>query len=227
MEFMFDTVHLDTLKRSADLYPFFTGVTSNPTIFKREGPVDFFGHLRQVRRLIGHERTLHVQITADKAEDILDEAEAVLGGTGDDAIFIKVPADPQGIKAMSLLKARGIGVTATAIYTKIQGFLAICAGADYIAPYCNRIESQNVDIYETIAALRRMIDENVSDAKILAAGFKTPEQLTGALLAGAHCVTVMPELLDEAMDLPNVRAAIAAFKQSWTDVRGDVRITQM
>lgn len=41
----------------------------------------------------------------------------------------------QGLKAIRILKVEGVSVTATAIYTKIQGILAIEAGADFIAPY--------------------------------------------------------------------------------------------
>lgn len=35
---------------------------------------------------------------------------------------------------MKILKSKGFRITATCIYTKIQGDLAILAGADYIAP---------------------------------------------------------------------------------------------
>ena len=55
----------------------------------------------------------------------------------DDAVYIKIPTTEEGLKAMRALKAEGVHVTATAIYSKIQGFMAIACGADFIAPYYN------------------------------------------------------------------------------------------
>ena len=45
----------------------------------------------------------------------------------------------KGIKAIKILKAEGINVTATAVYDLMQAYMALAAGADYIAPYVNRI----------------------------------------------------------------------------------------
>ena len=43
-------------------------------------------------------------------------------------MFIKVPVTEQGLKEIRALKEKGIGVTATAINTKVQGMLAMEAG---------------------------------------------------------------------------------------------------
>lgn len=36
--------------------------------------------------------------------------------------FVKIPTTPQGLKAMKILSAQGVNITATAIYTPMQGF---------------------------------------------------------------------------------------------------------
>ena len=130
MELLFDTANLEEIKMYSQYYPI-TGVTSNPSILKAEGNVDLYGTLREIRKVIGMEKSLHVQVLAEDADGMLKEAEAVLKNV-DDKVFIKIPATEEGLKAMMLLKSKGIGVTATAIYTEIQGFMAIMAGADFI-----------------------------------------------------------------------------------------------
>jgi len=62
-----------------------------------------------------------------------------------DAVYIKVPVTPAGLAAIKTLKPEGYKITATAIYTTFQGLLAIEAGADYLAPYYNRMENLNID----------------------------------------------------------------------------------
>ena len=71
-----------------------------------------------------------------------------------------------------MLKKEGYHITATAIYTVIQGFLAIEAGADYLAPYYNRMENLNIDSNSVIRQLALAIDRQNSPSKILAASLK-------------------------------------------------------
>ncbi|WP_394924537.1 fructose-6-phosphate aldolase [uncultured Robinsoniella sp.] len=225
MELLFDTANLDEIKKYSQFYPI-TGVTSNPSILKAEGNVDLYGTLREIRNVIGMDKSLHVQVLAEDAVGMLKEAEAVLKNV-DDKVFIKIPTTEEGLKAMMLLKARGIGVTATAIYTEIQGFMAIMAGADFIAPYCNRMENLDVDFEETIADFRQMIDENHSSCKILAASFKNIRQVNRAFTAGAHTATVQPMLMHSSFEMAAVKKAVDDFKADWVAVRGEVSLTDL
>ena len=79
-----------------------------------------------------------------------------------------------------MLKAEGYKITATAIYTVFQGLLAIEAGADYLAPYYNRMENLNIDSAQVISQLASAIERNHSSSKILAASFKNVAQVNRA-----------------------------------------------
>lgn len=188
--------------------------------------MDLYGTLREIRNVISMEKSLHVQVLAEDADGMLKEAEAVLKNV-DDKVFIKIPTTEEGLKAMMMLKSKGIGVTATAIYTKIQGFMAIMAGADFIAPYCNRMENLDVDFEETIADFRQMIDENQSSCKILAASFKNIRQVNRAFTVGAHAATVQPMLMHSSFEMAAVKKAVDDFKADWVAVRGDVSLTDL
>lgn len=213
MEFLLDTADLREIERGISTYPI-TGVTTNPTILSGIACKDVFDHMRQVRKLIGFERTLHMQVLSFKAQDMIKEAHMILEHV-DNQVSVKVPVCEEGLKAIKTLKAEGIRVTATAIFSKIQGFMAIAAGADYIAPYCNKIASLDIDFVGTITAFYDAISKNSAETKILAAGFKSIGQVNEALCAGAHAVTVVPELLYDNLDTPPVKAAIEAFHTNW------------
>lgn len=225
MELLFDTANIEEIRKYIQYYPI-TGVTSNPSILKSEGNVDLYGRLREIRGIIGMERSLHVQVLATGAEEMVKEAEAVLKKV-DDRVYIKIPATQEGMRAMMLLKSMGIGVTATAVYTKIQGFMAIMAGVDFIAPYCNRMENLDVDFEDAIGAFRQMIGENDSSCKILAASFKNIRQVNAAFQSGAHTATVSPVLLHQSFDMAAVQKAVDDFSSDWVSVRGDVSLTDL
>lgn len=175
---------------------------------------------------MGRIRLLHMQVIAEDCEGMVKEAHAILKNV-DDAVYIKIPTTEEGLKAMRALKAEGVHVTATAIYSKIQGFMAIACGADFIAPYYNRMENLDIDSCDTIAAFRQMIDEDDSNTKILAASFKNIAQVTNALLAGAHTATLQPALLHDAFGMAAIKKAVDDFHADWVNIHGDVSITDL
>ncbi|HSO68156.1 MAG TPA: transaldolase family protein, partial [Arachnia sp.] len=77
MDILFDTANLDDIERLTPIYPV-TGVTTNPSILKKEGQIDFYAHLKQIRSIIGPNRTLHVQVLAKDAQGMIDEAHRLL-----------------------------------------------------------------------------------------------------------------------------------------------------
>lgn len=213
MEFMLDTLNLDEIKKWSEILPL-AGVTSNPTIAKREGSINFFERIKDVRELIGSTPSIHVQVISQDFEGILKDAHEIRRQAGDD-IFIKVPVTPAGLRAIKVLKKEGYHITATAIYTVIQGLLAIVAGADYLAPYYNRMENLNIDSNSVIRQLALAIDRQNSPSKILAASFKNVAQVNNALAAGAHAVTAGADVFESAFAMPSIQKAVDDFSDDW------------
>ncbi|MCF0111322.1 MAG: fructose-bisphosphate aldolase, partial [Erysipelotrichaceae bacterium] len=87
MEFIIDTINLEEIKDAVDHLPI-VGVTSNPSIVKATAPENFFDHMREIRRIIGTERSLHIQVTALTCEGMIKEAERITKEI-DDQVYIK------------------------------------------------------------------------------------------------------------------------------------------
>ncbi len=208
MEFMLDCANLSDLQHGLDYYPV-DGITTNPSILKAELPFSYYEHLKAIKALCG-ERTFHVQLGSLTCEEMLREAERIQEAVGKD-VYLKVPVTEEGVKAIKSLKKRGDHVTATSIYYPIQGIMAIHSGADYLAPYCNRMSNNEIDFRAAISQLRSLIDRDGYSSRILAASFKNAAQVTQSIEAGAHAVTVQPVLLKAAMHSALVSDAVDAF----------------
>ncbi len=219
MEFILDTVDLEEIKDGVDHMPI-AGVTSNPSIVKKTAPQDFFGHMRKVREIIGEERSLHVQVISLDAEAIVEESHRILKEI-DDQVYIKVPASYEGLKAIKILKAEGVNVTATAVYDLMQAYFALAAGADYIAPYVNRIGNLGSNPMELISDLQDRIENDGYDCKIVAASFKGVEQVKNAFTYGAEAITAPYAILKQVFANPNIEKAVTDFNQDWYSVYGE------
>lgn len=223
MEIILDTANLEDIRRYNDIYDI-TGITSNPTILAKE-KAEFFPLLLEIRSIIG-EKQLHVQVTGSICEEMLKEAEALTDRLGKDT-YIKVPTNEEGIKTMKVLKSRGNRVTATAIYLPHQAMLAASVGADYVAPYFNRMNNMNVDSKKAIGDMAWLFEHNQIQTKIVAASFKNTQQVMDALMAGAQAVTVSPELYTQMVENPMIDSAIAGFAADWEATYGDKRIYEL
>lgn len=218
MEWILDTADLTDIQACLDVYPI-SGVTTNPSIVKKQGKVDFFEHFRFIRAAI-QTRSLHVQVISQDVSGILKEAERIRTRL-DDQVYIKVPCTKAGLQAMRLLKAQGYPVTATGIYTRLQAALAIESQVDYMAPYVNRMANLDMDPFENLAFMAQLIAQSNSPTKIVAASFKNLNQVVQAIDSGVHAVTIDPVLLNQIFDHPSIHQAVQDFKQDFEDIYGE------
>jgi fructose-6-phosphate aldolase 2 len=194
------------------------GVTTNPTIISKENK-SFLDILNGIRKIIGNESMLHVQAVSLTAEKMVEEAEylnSVIGGN----LYVKIPVIPEGIKAIKILKQKGIKTTATAIFTAQQALMAAVAGAEFVAPYVNRIDNISGDGVSVVAQIVQLFEQHDIDAKVLAASFKNVQQVHNVALVGGHSVTVNPEILDAMINHPLTDWSVNQFTTDWESVYG-------
>ncbi|MDT4761293.1 fructose-6-phosphate aldolase [Sphaerochaeta sp. PS] len=225
MELMLDTANLEEIAKGISTYPI-SGVTTNPSIIKEEAAADFFAHMHAIRLLIGHERSLHVQVVAEECDHIIAEAEKILSILGDET-FIKIPVTEEGLKAIRILSKRGVSVTATAVYTTLQGILAMLSGARYIAVYYNRMLNIDIDAPKVIKELSGLLWANAGNCQVLAASFKNISEITTAYAQGASCCTVPLNLLTTGLEMPSIAKAVRDFHTSWSQVYGEKTILDL
>ena len=224
MLYLIDTADLDAIRKCSEFFPV-SGVTTNPTIISRE-KTDFRTLLYSIREIIGDDKMLHVQATATEADDIVREAEMIKNVVRGN-FYIKIPITREGLRATAICKDKGIGVTMTAIFTQQQALIAAKAGADFVAPYINRLDnivSDGVRVVEEISDIFHNYDIKT---RILAASFKTVEQVHKVSMSGAHAITINPDLFDMLIYHPLTYYAIDDFSKDWESVYGDSRVSDL
>lgn len=224
MQFIIDSADTKAIRHCMEFFPV-AGVTTNPTIISKEKS-DFKQLIAEIRSIIGPDKMLHVQCTSDTADEIVGEAKALKAIAGGD-FYVKIPVSAEGLKAIRILKGQGIKVTATAIFTQQQALLAALAGADYVAPYINRLDnivSDGAHVVEEIVTLFKT--HNIS-TKVLAASFKNVEQVHKVSMVGCPAVTINPELFDQLIYHPLTLYAVDAFTADWEMVYGEKKILEL
>lgn len=209
MKLLIDNADIANIKRLWEVYPL-CGVTTNPTILAKAGRPPYEA-LKEIRDFIGEKAEMHVQAVSQDAEGILAEGKRIVAELGADSTLVKVPAVPEGFKAMKLLRAQGIRVTATAIYTPMQAYLAGMCGAEYAAPYVNRIDNMGYDGVQVAKVIHDIFVKNAIECQVLAASFKNSQQVLELCKHGVGAATVAPEVLEVLVKNPAIDSAVQAF----------------
>lgn len=217
MELYLDTADIKQVARFNHCLPL-AGVTTNPTILAKAqlGVNELLPTLAQV---IGTEAIFHVQVVSETVEAMLAEAREINALPYN--MVVKVPATEIGLAAIRRIKAEGIAVLATAVYSAQQGFLAALAGADYLAPYVNRIDAMGQDGVAVVADLQLLLDQYQLQTKILAASFKNTQQAMAVMKLGIGAITLPVDVLAQMLSHPAVGPAVEQFGRDWKGVFAD------
>ncbi len=218
MTFLIDDADIDRIKALYQYYPI-DGVTTNPSILTKCGRPPYEA-LLAIREFIGNKAELHAQVVSTTAEEMVEEGRKIERMLGNNT-YIKIPTVPEGLRAMQILRGEGYHVTATAIYTPMQAYLAAKAGAEYAAPYVNRIDNLGADGVATTKKMHDIYVRNNLQTKILAAGFKNSQQVQELCEYGVTCLTIASDVIDNLIKNANVTAAVNDFVADFESLCGE------
>ena len=221
MLYILDTADIEAIRHCNEFYPL-AGVTTNPSIIAKENR-DFWEIVKDIRNIIGPDKLFFAQTVQTTADKIVEEAKIMNEKSGGE-FCVKIPICEEGLKATMELKKLGIKVLMTAIFTPAQALIAAKAGADFVAPYVNRLDNIIGDGCEVVAEIVNQFDLFGMDCKVLAASFKNAEQVHKCASCGCHSVTVSADVLKAVITHPMTDSAIDGFEKDWKAVYGNKTI---
>ncbi|MBM6774440.1 transaldolase family protein [Olsenella profusa] len=216
MELIVDSADLEAV-REIDSLLTVSGVTTNPSIIIKSGkdPERAIGDLLAYLR---PDQKFFAQVVRTDFEGIMEEARAI-NALRPENTYAKIPVTRAGLRAIKAAKQEGLNVLATSIHTAEQGFLAAMNGADYLAPYVNRMCNYG-DGVGRVLDLIEMLAASGLESKVMGASFHNVEEVHELLRAGVDAVTVPPNVIELMMDHPGTKKAVDEFSAGWQATYG-------
>lgn len=217
MEFFIDSADIEAIRDLCSYLPI-DGVTTNPTILTKSGkePEQVFAELCEV---LSEDQKIIAQVVSTDYEGMLAEARRINAIRGGKNIVVKIPVTREGFRAIPAAKAEGMCVLATGIYSPDQAFWAAKAGADYLAPYVNRMCKYGDGVGQVMELVQTLAQYGMG-AKVCAASFKNADQVHQLLAAGCPAVTVNPDIIRDMIDHPGTAFAMDEFTGNWQKAYG-------
>lgn len=190
------------------------GITTNPSIMFKDGVYDLEEGARRLCRLLG-DRPVSVEVTTNDPTEMLAQARSFANWARN--IVVKIPVvnefGESCLRVVNTLSNEGVAVNATAILSFNQALLVAKAGAAYLSIFAGRIADEGGDFCQVIRNVRQWLEEWNYFTRIIVGSIRSVVDVQSAALAGAHVVTIPPQLLPKMVDHKYTRDTVAQFNR--------------
>lgn len=209
MELFIDSADVNKIKEYAEMN-IFSGVTTTPTFFRREGISDIKKEIRKISKMIPGE--VHIEAMGNDSEEIIKSAEinTKMGLN----IVSKIPLNHESIKAVEYLSQEEIKTNVHLVFSLNQAILAAVAGADYICPLVGRLYDIGYDGINIVEEMIRGFNKHPKiKSKVMVSSVRTPEHVKQAFLLGADVATIPPYTIEQMFQHPLTKTGIDKFEE--------------
>mgnify|MGYP000430467138 CR=1 FL=1 len=197
--------------RAAMALGIYAGVTTNPKLLENIPPADLLEHLGEIARCC--RRTLYFQAHGQSADE-MERHALLLFEVAPGRTVIKLPMGREGMTACQALRARGVPVCLTALFSPLQVAAAALAGAHSAALYVGRVSARGEDGIAAARRSRAILSALGSSTRLLCASVKDAPTLQALLEIADADVTIPPALQEDLLSHPGTAEAIEAFRIS-------------
>ncbi len=217
MKFFLDTANLDEIREAAS-WGVLSGVTTNPTLYAREGGrlADFHDHIVRICEIAGG--PVSAETVSLSRDEIVAEGMELAALHPD--VVVKVPTMPEGLAATRALAEKGVKVNMTLCFTVPQALLAARSGAAYVSPFIGRFDDISEDGSEHLANVVHALNnyDFGHTVEVIAASVRHPGHVLQAALIGADIATVPMATLEKCIKHPLTDRGLESFLADWEKV---------
>jgi len=213
MKFFLDTANPEEIREVAS-WGILDGVTTNPTLVAKEKK-DFRELITEICHLVSG--PVSVECVSSKCEDLVSEARELASIASN--VVIKIPVTIEGLKATKWLRAEGIRVNMTLVFSPSQAILAAKAGAAFVSPFIGRLDDISHDGLGLVEQIVTIFNNYGFDTEVIVASVRHPLHVVEAALIGADIVTVPYAVMEKLVRHPLTDIGLEKFLQDWAKVK--------
>ena len=212
MKIFIDTANIKEIKEAV-AQGIIDGVTTNPTLIAKENrqATDL---LKEICSLV--DGPVSAEVIGLKEEVMVNEAIELSKIAKN--IVIKIPLVKEGLKAVKILRGKGIKTNVTLCFSSSQALLAAKAGADYISPFIGRLDDISQVGMDLIREIKQIYSNYNFKTEIIVASVRNPMHVVDAAKIGADIATVPFAVIEQLIKHPLTDIGIQRFIEDWKKI---------
>lgn len=196
------------------------GVTTNPTLLSKDKESIAGGMIGVKKRSIEIAKLivpypLSVEVTTNHPQKMIDQAREYTQWAENINVKITIHG-PNGeldnlATVHELETKHDVRINVTAMMSAQQCLLAALAGATYVSLFGGRVNNMGYNACDEITKLRRVLDNFGLKSQIIVGSTREILNVIEWLVAGAHIVTVTPNILEGMIVHPYSKETVQMF----------------
>ncbi len=194
------------------------GVTTNPTILLKDGVTGGMQAIKEQSVKIANiisPYPLSVEVTTNDKQGMIDQAREFSKWAENICVKITIHGpngELENLEAAHELETKHhVRINVTAMMSAQQCFLAAMAGASYLSLFGGRVNNMGYNACDEIVKLRKVLDQFELKSEIIIGSTREILNVIEWLAAGAHIVTVGPNLLEGMLIHPYSKETVKMF----------------
>lgn len=212
MKIFIDTANIKEIREAMSL-GVIDGVTTNPTLIARENR-EPEALLKEICALVPGPVSAEA-LSVDSVE-LVREAEALSKIAKN--IVIKVPLVKEGLKAVKILKEKGIKTNVTLCFSCAQALLVGKLGAEYLSPFIGRLDDVSQVGMDLIRDIKQIYSNYGFKTQIIVASVRNPMHVVDAAKCGADIATIPYAVIEQLLKHPLTDIGVQRFLEDWKKV---------
>jgi transaldolase len=186
------------------------GITTNPSLLAKEKG-EPRAILKKICELVGG--PVSAEVVATDMDGMIREGRDL--ARIDDHIVVKVPFGKDGLKACGALRAEGIRVNVTLVFSPTQALLAAKVGATFVSPFVGRLDDIATSGMELIGQVVEIYENYDFMTEVLVASVRHPLHVVDAARMGAHICTCPATVIESLFKHPLTDIGLERFLKDW------------
>lgn len=209
MKFFLDTADIAEIEKGLE-WGMVDGITTNPSLIAKQGK-PYLPTVKEIARLVPG--PVSGEVLATEFDEIMEQAH-MLADLADNVV-VKVPLQPDGLRAVRALAAEGIRTNVTLCFSPTQALLAAKAGAAYISPFVGRIDDIGGNGMQLIEEVVTIYANYELATEVLVASVRHPLHVVQSALLGADVATIPFSTLERLYRHPLTDSGLDRFLADW------------
>lgn len=218
MKIFVDSADLDEIKELAS-WGIVDGVTTNPTLVKRSGR-SFQEIIEEIFTIV--DGPISLEVVSEDADGMIKEAKEIVSKVSkkyQKNVAIKIPMNPEGLKAVKKLSKEGIQTNVTLVFSSNQALLAAKAGASFVSPFIGRLDDMGHEGMQIVEEIVDIFENYDFETEVIVASIRHPIHVIQSASLGAHIATIPPKIIRQMVKHSLTDAGIQQFLDDWKDVK--------
>ena len=218
MKIFVDTADLDEIREIAS-WGIVDGVTTNPTLMAKSGR-SFNEIIDEIFDIV--DGPISLEVVSEKADDMVKEAKGIVAKIAQKYrknVAIKIPMNPEGLKAVKILSNEKIKTNVTLIFSANQALLAAKAGATFVSPFIGRLDDIGQEGMQVIEEIMEIFTNYDIETEVIVASIRHPIHVIDAARLGADIATIPPGIIRKMVKHSLTDLGIKQFLDDWKKVK--------